>query len=181
MRYVVEDIGAVVASMRGSPLLGSIIPTMPHSELLPYYDYGHPLELANRLTAKTRGKEMKFQKYPLVALKMDFPEQKGSGGMNNLVLDILIVAMSKREREVSTRYEQVFKPILYPLYETFLDALRHSGLYHWQGWQDVPPHVKVDRPFWGVVASQGNIKSIFNDPLDAIEIQGLRISYRNCL
>jgi len=46
------------------------------------------------------------------------------------------------------------------------------------------PHDKIDRLFWGRSGLYGNEGNIFNDHLDAIEIQNLSLSLRlnkNCI
>jgi len=165
MPVIVDEIGKVVERMRGS---GET----------PYYLYGHRLEIANRLLEKDKDKVLQFKKYPLVALRQDIDEQY-SNGMVTYNLNIAILEFTDKNYTSEQRYEKVFKPILYPLYAKFFIALRQSG-FMWPGWQDMPPHVKIDRPFWGVAQQDKNVRSIFADPLDAIEIVNLKISKRLC-
>jgi len=160
---IVDDIGTVVAAMQ----TGGV----------PYYMYGHRLEISNRLTEKGKGKSLKYQKYPLVALRMDFAEDL-EGDVIHLKLNIAFIASTEKEYTTEQRYNNVFKPVLYPLYESFLEKLRFSGLFTWPAADGLNPrHTKFDRPFWGTIQGiEGTDKYIFNDPLDAIEIVDLQIN-----
>jgi hypothetical protein len=164
MPVIVDEIGEVVARMRGT---GDI----------PYYLYGHRLEIANRLIEKDKDRVAMLQKYPLVALRQDIEEQY-SNGIVTYTLNMAILEYTDKNYTAEQRYANVFKPILYPLYELLIKSLRES--FFWPAWQNVPPHTKIDRPFWGVAQQEKNTKPIFNDPLDAIELVSLKISKRIC-
>jgi hypothetical protein len=120
-------------------------------------------------------KVFKYQRYPLVALRLDIPEVKHDGVID-YTLNIAILAFTDKQYTDEQRYEHVFKPVLYPLYQLFLDKLRDSGLFMWDGWRDFPDHTKVDRPFYGTAGATLNQENVFDDPLDAIEILDLKIS-----
>ncbi|GIV35399.1 MAG: hypothetical protein KatS3mg031_2934 [Chitinophagales bacterium] len=165
MTPLVEKFEQVVARMRGS-------------NQFPYYMYGHRLEIANRLLEKDQDKVQKYQKYPLVALRQDFEEQH-SNGIVTYVLNLAILEYTDKNYTAEQRYENVFKPILYPLYEGLIIAMRQSGFF-WPGFMGIPPHTKIDRPYWGVQFSEKNARNIFNDPLDAIEIVNLKVNLKSC-
>jgi hypothetical protein len=161
VKYIVDEIGSVVDSMRGD---GET----------PYYIYGNRLEISNRLLEKDKDKVFKHQKYPLIALRMDIPETMANG-VYSYSLNIAILDFTDQNYTASERYEKVFKPVLYPLYESFIVHLKRAG-FMWPGNQKFPPHTKIDRPFWGLSSSEKNVKNLFNDPLDAIELIDLKIS-----
>ena len=71
------------------------------------------------------------------------------------------------------RYENVIKPILHPIYERLLVALRNSSYI---GGLGVLPHKRVDRLFWGTETKEGNVKYLLSDPLDAIELIDLKLN-----
>lgn len=170
MNVIVDDIQAVVELMR----------TISGLET-PYYLYGHQSEIALRLLQKDKSPSKKTQKYPLVALRLDTEEQF-EDGMWKFNLNLAILDWTDKKYSAEQRYTNIFKPILYPLYEEFMIALRDSNLFTWEGDQRYPPHTKIDRPFWGTVVGENNERYIFNDPLDAIEILDLKISKtENCL
>lgn len=179
MNLVVDDIGLVVAAMRESVELESlfdILPTGADPTKIPFYDYGHRLEIAQKLLSKKEGKVFTYSKYPLIALRLDIPEEVSSGFIH-YTLNLGIYAFTNKNYTTQQRYEHVFKPILYPLYDSFFQKLYESGLFSWDI-KDLerPPHIKIDRPFWGTPSEEKNEANIFNDPLDAIEIINLKIN-----
>lgn len=189
-QYIVDDIGAVVARMKGlnATSYGAGMATYltnngvssANQLLAPFYLYGHRLEISNTLKEMNTDKVRKFQKYPLIALRMDIPEPYSSG-IVELSLNIAILAYTDKNWDAEQRMINVFKPVLYPMYKRFMDELWKGGEFFWQG-DKVPDHTKIDRPFWGIEASEANTKYIFNDPLDAIEIMNLKIkkNFKNC-
>lgn len=170
----VESIGKVIHAMQLMPDKGWLNGKTDTNEL-PYYMYGHRLEIANRLLEKEQDKIFKYKKYPLIALRMDFPEDVYDG-LWHFDLNIVLLAFTDKNYNTEERYEKVFKPVLYPLYQAFLKQIKDSGLFMWDGAQNVPPHTKVDRPFWGIEEREKNSKYIFNDPLDGIELINLRLN-----
>lgn len=181
--YVVDDIGAVVARMRGldDSLYGTGMATYltnngmssANQQLAPFYMHGHRLEIASTLLEMNTDKVRKYQKYPLIALRQDFPEPY-SNDVTELSLNIVILAYTDKNWNAAERMTNVFKPVLYPMYKRFMEELRKSGNFFWQGGK-VPQHTKIDRPYWGITGNEGNTKYIFSDPLDAIEIIDLKI------
>lgn len=164
--YIVDDIGKVVAAIKIADLeIDSL-----------HYMYGHRVEIAKRLSKKNQAKE----KYPLIALRLDTPENF-YGGVYHYRLNILIVQLTKQTSIAEERYTTIFKPLLYPLYERFMNSLQVAG-FSWDKSLNTgsiwPQHVKVDRPYWGVEQYEGNVKNIFADPLDAIEIIDLEVNQR---
>src|SRR5690606_39894018 len=73
--YVVELIGEVVNSMRDYP------------DGEPYYIYDHPVAINQRLMQMSQSIEKKHKRFPLVALRMDFPEEV-RGGVLHLNLNL---------------------------------------------------------------------------------------------
>lgn len=147
----------------------------------PYYMYGHPLEVANRLLKKdTAGASVKHKKYPLIAVIMDM-EEDFVNEMYKYNAHVLILMKTEGKYETPERYTKVIKPILYPIYFKLLDGLRKSGDFTWSGGK-YPEHKKFDRPLYGTVGANKNFKNIFNDPLDAIELVDLKINspFKNC-
>lgn len=144
-----------------------------YKALAPYYLYGHRLEIANRLLEKDKDDVYKFQKYPLIALRLPIPERKNDGIVETR-LNIGIMEFTEKRYNSAQRYENVFKPKLNPLYLRFMDALRKfSGALD----PGIQRHTKVDRLFWGIEYNEGNSKYIFNDPIDAIEMVDLIMKF----
>lgn len=182
MNYVVDDIGAVIALVRSADFDDSFDSSF--SSGFPFYLYGHRQEIANRLLAKDKDRSTKDKKYPAIFLKLD-TEEEIKNGFQFYNLNLVIVQFTKANYNAEERYANVLKPVLYPLYEMFLKKLGDSGLFVWEAPPDgdakFPPHTKIDRPYYGTPSEETNVKRIFNDPLDAVEIVNLKIqSQINC-
>jgi hypothetical protein len=179
--FIVDDIGAVVEAMKGAVFTEEFTDEFVGKEI-PFYRYGHRVEIAALLDQQNRGTiTQKVQKYPLIALRLD-TEETISAGIIHFNLNIAIVECTEKNYDASQRYENVYKPVLYPLYERFMEALKQSGLFFWENMSQYPPHTKVDRLYYGTLGSEGNQKRVFQDPLDAIEILNLKINQtlKNC-
>jgi hypothetical protein len=161
--------------------IGTVVATMRNGGETPYYLFGHRLEISNRLVKKDSDSVEKYKKYPLVAFNEQYntlPERRGN--VLDWTLNIAILAPTKKEYWSKDRDINVFVPVLDPLYEDFLVKIRQSGLFFWTGDQDAPPHSAVRRKFFGITSNEGNVKYIFNDPLDAVELINLKLSTEIC-
>lgn len=174
MRSIVEDIGAVIELMRGDATFDWTF-DQTFSGGAPYYMFGHRLEISNRLTEMEKNTEKKNMKYPLIALRLDIPEER-SGGIVQYTLNLLIVTLTNKTYNAEERLENTFKPILYPIYELFIEKLQESGLFVWQSPLQAPRHTTIDRYYYGKAGEEANIAHLFNDPLDAIEIVNLKLT-----
>ena len=83
---------------------------------------------------------------------------------------VLIVNQTKREFSSIKRYDENFKPILYPLYELLLEAIAEIGYFNYTSPDQIPVK-KWDRMFWGREGLYGSEGNVFNDYLDAIDIK----------
>ena len=151
----------------------------------PYYMHGHPLEILNTLSAKDNNKDWKYKKYPLIALFQDFTEAIGEN-MNNqgeTELNIVICMQTSPDYTSAQRYDKKFRPVLYPLYDLLIKHIEASKWFVNVG-PGLVPHDKTDRLFWGKAGLYGKEGNIFNDHIDAIEIDNLSLSLRlkqNCI
>ena len=175
MRVLVDDINTVVTAMRTDARVIALINNAKINGLFPFYMYGHRLEIANNLLTKNKDSTYKYQKYPLIALRMDFPETQNAGQLVEYTLNVAFLHFTQENYTAEKRYEHVIKPILYPLVEVFFEKLEESGLFVWEDTMQKPQHTKWDRPFYGVAGLEANEKYIFGDPLDAVELTDLRI------
>ncbi len=151
-----------------------------------HYEHGHPLEIVN--TLRGMGKTPAFDplKYPLIALFQDFDEKIGTSDQADSVVsfNLIIACLTKPDLVASRRLECNFKPILYPIYQAFMESVKRSGYFAGNpnkisDW----PHTKTDRMYWGKKALYGNEENIFGDWLDAIEISNLELTIKryDCL
>jgi hypothetical protein len=170
--YIVDIIGSIVDDLRAD-----YTPPAGYPVDSPYYMYGHPLEIVNLLSTKEKSGTLKFKKYPLIALFQDFEEQKGSNQSINsdVNLNIVIAVNTLREYTSEQRYTATFKTVLYPIYNLLITKLKASNYFA----AGTIPHTKIDRVFWGKTGLYGNDSNIFNDYIDAIEIQNLQLSVYN--
>jgi hypothetical protein len=170
-RYFVDIFGDIVAAVRAE------YDTVNDRE--PYYIYGHPKEIAHRLSLKDKSATNKLRKFPLVALFQDFAENHGEllSDDYNLSFTCIIVMSTNKNYTSQERYENTFKPILYPIYELLLKKMDISEYLITVDYELIE-HIKTDRLFWGAAGIYGNEGLIFNEYLDAIEINfpNIRVS-----
>lgn len=169
--YLVDEIGLVVQA--ASIVLGQDI----------NYLHGHPKEILNTLSEQGKSKSLKYKKYPLVALFQDFGEEMGEtvGAYASTSLNLVICTSTEAHYTSGQRYEKNFKPVLYPIYEEFLKQLHASKAFDTLSAAKIR-HRKTDRLFWGRNGLYGNDGNIFNDRIDAIEIENLnlKVNLKNC-
>jgi len=172
--YIVDIIESVVDDVRED-----YTPPSGFDPDAPFYMYGHPIEIINTLMEKEKSGTLKFKKYPLIALFQDFEEDKGEEQSINarVSLNIVIAVMTDPDYRSEDRYTNTFKPVLYPLYNKLLEKIAASGYFQ------VAPgnirHRKIDRVYWGRTGLYGNEGNIFNDYIDAIEIENMELSIYN--
>ena len=170
-KYIVDLIGEVVEQVRATYEAPAGYATGS-----PFYLYGHPLEIANTLTEWSKNPNQKFEQFPLIILFQDFEERKGTHqGENSVVsLNMVICCNTDKHYKSNERYEKTFKTVLYPLYDLFIEALTNSGYFAQT--DDLIPHTKIDRVYYG---NQANTANLFNDFIDAIEIKDLELTILN--
>jgi len=143
----------------------------------PFYLYGHPIEIFNILSKKSKHQSYKFDKYPLIALFQDFEEDTNSN--RTIVQNITIVIMVETDPNfiAPSRYSATFIPTLQPLYELFIKHLKKSK---YLASEEDYQHTKIDRLYWGKEDTFGNSGNIGNDALDAVVINGLNLRIIKC-
>jgi hypothetical protein len=157
--------------------IGTIVTAMKNDGIDVHYLAGHRLEISSRLDKMVKNPEKKYEKYPLIAFNEQYktiPVRRGT--VIDWTLNIAILAKTKKEYYSEDRETNVFKPTLDPLYDSFIEYLVKSGLFFWTGRQAAPPHRPVKRKYFGITSPEGNVRYIFNDPLDAIELVDLKVS-----
>jgi hypothetical protein len=169
--YWVDIFGDIVSDVRSDT-------TKPAGldALAPYYDYGHPLDIVNKLKQKDTS-SLKFNKFPFIALLMDFRETMGEDmtvRARTTDLSIVVVTNTKPELFTSERYDLNFRTTLYPLYDLLIKHITKSKYF--KTGPGLVAHDKIDRPYWGRQGLYGNEGNIFNDYIDAIEIENLELS-----
>jgi hypothetical protein len=162
---IIEDMmGDVVAKMRNLANVDT-----------PYYQYGHIAEISDILKNMEGDPVNRERKYPLIILRLDNPGEV-EDEIVKWNLNIAICSYTNEGYRAHERLASVFKPVLFPLYDRFFEALTLSKHFFWDG--KYPKHTKVDRYFWGTTSGFRNSKLIFDDPIDAIELINLKINSR---
>jgi len=143
----------------------------------PFYEYGHPIEIFNKLSKKSKSENYKYDKYPLIALYQDFQENNDSGRTTVTGLTIVIITQTDVNFEAPNRYTNTFIPTLLPLYELLMKHIRYSK---YVSSDDKYAHTKWDRLYYGKSDEYGNSGNIGNDALDAIVINDLSLNLIEC-
>jgi hypothetical protein len=190
MKFITDEIGKVIQRMRpidisyGQAMLDYLESVEPNGDLslMPFYEFGHPQEIDKMLQEKNEDMVFKYQKYPLIALKLDIVEDVNGSIISPNGLNFVFVAFTQKEYYAKDRIERVVKPVLAPLYERFFVELANSGLFIFPGQQDKPEHKRIIRPYYGTETKNANVANIFRDPLDGIEVLNLKINFQedNC-
>lgn len=162
----------------------SIIITLPSSRAVPpsacevvlVFDHGHPLEVVNRIKSYTESDTLKYEAFPRICLFHDFEEKITFETAVSLTL--VIVTQTDPAYSAPDRYTYSFDPTLIPLYNRFINALAESA-YIGTTEGNYFKHTKIDRLFWGKNGLYGNTGNIFNDFIDAIEIN-IELIINNC-
>jgi hypothetical protein len=141
-----------------------------------HFMHGHPREITESLTEMTKNPTASAKKYPLIALFQDFEEDR-SGDFIKIRPQLIIATLTKNTLKAHERYQSTFKPVLYPIYESFLEAIAQSGYFNESTKRQIK-HVKIDRLYWGRTGLYGSEKNIFNDFIDCIEIKELTLNVK---
>ncbi len=145
--------------------------------------YGHPLEIVTKLQQYTQDEQLRFEKYPLIALFTDIPIVTGKyGDYDGTLLEIIICNTTISTRTSEERRQKNFIPILRPLYDKFIQELENSTVFNIQDRQQDMKHECTERYFWGRSGLYNNQGNVFNDYIDAIHIRNmdLKINSSNC-
>lgn len=140
-----------------------------------HFLHGHYTEVRQILSNKSLSNEYKFRKYPLVVLFHDFPvrREEDNDMYGTATVQMIILHSSTKDKIIDTRYDQVFVPILNPIYDEFVYQLkRHKGL------MSPGQHTLIDRPHWGNPDIYGSGGYIFKDVLDGKELKDLVLPVR---
>ena len=140
------------------------------------YEHGHPLEIIETLGQLGAAPSSKFNRYPIVALFQDFPEDVSDvpGIDREITVQMIIARGTTPTLKASARYDKNFRPVLYPVYFELLKQISKSPAFTVKSETQIK-HRKFDRLFWGRDGLYGNSKNVFNDWLDCIELKELKL------
>lgn len=137
----------------------------------PYYDFDHILGTQQKLTTKDLDRVLKFQKFPLILLLLDVEEDKDKNKNFGYEFGCRVLMLAKTLKDYTSqqRYTNVFKPVLYPIYNDLITEMKIYKHFYNES-RNLLPHKKTDRVFWGSESNVGNTATVLNDYLDAIEL-----------
>lgn len=156
---VIVDLFDTIVSRTGSAMGQTI-----------HYMHGHMLEISN--VVKELGKSPDIgNRYPLIALKHDFKQKAVSYVGTEVDLTLYIITLSRPEYIAEQRIETIFKPILTPIKDEFINQIARSEMFTQQSIHEVEETLEFyDRLFWGSSSVMGNTANIFGDWVDCIEL-----------
>jgi len=136
----------------------------------PFFMDGHISEISKRLKGKDESNDsvLKWQKYPLIILLQDIDYKKNRINNTEATIDFLIVNSTEQDYTTVQRRENNFIPILDPLYNDLITAMRDNMKFRISN----DSFTASRKYFWGAIPQN---KNPFNDRLDAIEITGLKL------
>lgn len=144
------------------------------------YQYGHVKELIATLFQYDKSQGLKYTKYPLVYLLMDFAEKRGYevGFYGVININLILIHQTDPSYKMTDRMNNVFRPVLYPIYYSLLNAIADSPWINENDPQMIK-HTKIDRGFWGTEAMDA---TVLNDYVDAIDITNMQLTIlsNNC-
>jgi len=142
------------------------------------FEYGHRADVNERIIAYgNQGKNF----CPMVILFEDYKIQRGEVGYTGITnLVIMIIYYSKAAITRVQREANVFRPILYPVYNELIHQLKIDGRFSIYD-ETLVKHNLVPRPHWGDpdLYKEYPLKDVF----DGIEISNLQLKtfLNNCL
>lgn len=145
------------------------------------YEHGHPLEIIETMNQKDESETFVYDKYPLVALFQDFPEDDETFGVEGVAsLHLIIARATNPDYKATERYAENFNPILQPIYEMLMQEFCYSPYFMEYSVTKIK-RTKIDRLYWGREGLWKNEKNVFNDFIDCIELKlQLKLSRSTC-
>lgn len=116
---------------------------------------------------------------PFILLLLDIQETVGKA-LINVSCDMVIGAVTNRTYSTNERYLNNFTPTLYPIYDEVMERLTNGSKTILQA--SYIDHEKWDRVLWGKQGLYGVDANIFDDYIDAIEVNkiNLKLKKSNC-
>ncbi len=143
-----------------------------------YFKHGTIKEINTVLTAYTNTAAFGDKKYPLVCLVRDVKEKvrlQQHGFTSSFKCRLLIINFTDRNYRADDRELKNFQPILLPILESLIKNISKSKLFGMPTVKDMDI-TKWDCYFYG---SSENNKNIFNEYVDAIDIESITLELKN--
>jgi len=136
-----------------------------------HFRHGHMVEVAGIVQQMVIDPDVD-KRYPIIALQHDFEQDPVAfRGTELKGLKLYIITLSRPEYIAEQRKELIFKPILYPIRDLFIEQIARSRYFEQQTEEEVLDVITLtDRYYWGSSTVMGNTANIFSDWVDCIEI-----------
>lgn len=138
------------------------------------YLKGHRLEVVNAIKTMDKDPNQRPLKFPLIALFTDIDVQYNRyQDYDGVTLSMVIAHRTSKDYSTEEREVKVFDPFLRPLFNRFFNELYSSSIFVID---DEDKDIKVrgiERFYWGKTGLYGNTGGIFQEYVDAIEINNL--------
>ena len=142
-----------------------------------HFQQGHMLEIVDIVKQMSVDQNISHR-YPIIALKHDIKQPYKYLVGTEIYCTMYIITLSKADYIAKQRIELIFKPFLYQIRDEFINQIARSGYFEEQSAEEVASKITAyDRLFWGNQLVMGNDGNIFDDWVDAIEldISGLTV------
>jgi len=164
--YVVDLIRDIVTATN-TAVIAELKAAKPFIQAINFIP-GTEAEINEVLTMMSQQFSQDGKQWPLFALLMSFGESKAPlvGIDGTADLNILIAMGSNNTDKTPARYDNTFRPVLYPIYLEFLNQLYFSPKFD----TELPDHIqhtKIDFPYY----SADKDVNVFNSYVDAIQIK----------
>lgn len=152
-----------------------------------YFMHGNTKEIMAHLQSLSDGPKTKDKKYPLIALFRDIREeveQQRFGLASTFKAHVGIFTLTNPEMRAADRELRTFKPVLIPIFEELVNQISKSILFGSPRINDMAIK-KWDCYFYGSALNPDRAsgapagKNIFNDWVDAIEIESITLNLKN--
>ena len=134
---------------------------------LPNFYYGYWPEVANILAIKSQNSYA----FPAIILHANIPDKAGADYRYSKEISpsIYIVSQTKPTYSGIDRIENIYKPILYPIYERLIQEVKNSKYFNLiENGREIVPHNVSDLLY---LNSEAKNQNKLNDFVDAIEVK----------
>ena len=130
-----------------------------------YFFYGYWPEIVQDIMAKGRSRTLEKQCYPAIMLNANFSRKKNEYDRTQINPTFHIIAQTDANYSANDRIENIYKPIIYPIYDKFLKQIHDSRKFFVSS--------VIEREEQDLYYLRGGDKSQnkINDYVDALEVK----------
>lgn len=167
-KYLVDILGEAIGRVRYKMNEQNLLTGIDK----PYFVYDTLPKFKERIAATEKSGALKFRKYPLIYLQLPFNENYDVDYplLYEATCTIYILNRTKPQPDAERRYDDVFRPVLYPIFEHLINELEAQKDIYSGGKRKPLSYAKRDLMYWG--EGEANVST---DIVDAIEISNLKL------